>query len=314
MTGRSMYEIMQNAREYDVLSKSADKLIAFVELIEGIKATHTRPSELIEAVFHDTGYYDMLKAEGFEGEGRIDTVNEFITAAVEYETRVADAGEECTLAEFLEEISLVSDVDKYDESADAVVLMTIHSAKGLEFPIVFLAGMEDGIFPSAQNMGEPAEMSEERRLMYVAVTRAKEKLYVTHTKSRMMYGRTTFNPLSVFVRDEIPDTLIHHDSPKKVPPRNTGYNQPYRPRVERSAQSELNRPVDIFAPKPAPKKGAQGFGLERLAPGTRVSHAMFGAGVIVSAKDMGGDILYEVSFDNGQTKKLMATFAKLQKI
>ena len=314
ITGRSMYEIMKNAREYDVLSKSADKLTAFVELIEGIKASHTRPSELIESLFRDTGYYDMLKAEGFEGEGRIDTVNEFITAAVEYEKRVADAGEECTLAGFLEEISLVSDVDKYDETADAVVLMTIHAAKGLEFPVVFLAGMEDGIFPSAQNIGESDEMSEERRLMYVAVTRAKEKLYITHTKSRMMYGRTAFNPLSVFVREEIPEALIHHDAPKKVPPRNPAYNSAYRPRVERSAQSELNRPVDIFNKAASPKKGAQGFGLEKLAPGTRVSHAMFGTGVIVSARDMGGDILYEVSFDNGQTKKLMATFAKLQKI
>ena len=314
MKGCSMYEIMRNAREYDVLSKSADKLIAFIELIEGIKASHTRPSELIESVFHDTGYYDMLKAEGFEGEGRIDTVNEFITAAVEYEKRVADAGEECTLSEFLEEISLVSDVDKYDESADAVVLMTIHAAKGLEFPVVFLAGMEDGIFPSAQNMGEAVEMSEERRLMYVAVTRAKEKLYITHTKSRMMYGRTAFNPLSVFVRDEIPEGLIHRDGPKKVPPRNTAYNSPYRPRVEQRAESELNRPVDIFSPRPAAKKGAQGFGVERLAPGTRVTHAMFGTGAILSARDMGGDILYEVKFDNGQTKKLMATFAKLEKI
>ncbi len=314
MTGRSMYEIMQNAREYDVLSKSADKLISFVELIEGIKASHTRPSELIEAVFRDTGYYDMLKAEGFEGEGRIDTVNEFISAAVEYEKRVADAGEECTLAEFLEEISLVSDVDKYDEDADAVVLMTIHAAKGLEFPIVFLAGMEDGIFPSTQNMGEAEEMSEERRLMYVAVTRAKEKLYITHTKSRMMYGRTAFNPLSVFVREEMPVTLIQHDAPKKIPPRNPVYKTGYRPRVERPVQSELNRPVDIFSKRPQEKKGAAGFGLERYAPGTRVSHAMFGAGVIVSSRDMGGDILYEVKFDNGQTKKLMATFAKLEKI
>jgi DNA helicase-2/ATP-dependent DNA helicase PcrA len=149
--------------------------------------------------------------------------------------------------------------------------------------------------------------------MYVAVTRAKEKLYVTHTKSRMMYGRTAYNPLSVFVREEIPETLISHDAPKKVPPRNTGYNTPYRPRVERSAQSELNRPVDIFKKPTVQKKGAAGFGVERFAPGTRVSHAMFGAGVIMSAKDMGGDILYEASFDNGQTKKLMATFAKLQK-
>jgi DNA helicase-2/ATP-dependent DNA helicase PcrA len=138
----------------------------------------------------------MLVGEGFEGEGRINSVNELIAGALEYEKRLSETDIEPTLAGYLEEVSLVSDVDKYDENADAVVLMTVHSAKGLEFPTVFIAGMEDGIFPSSMSIGEPMEMSEERRLMYVAITRAKEKLYITYTKNRMMYGRTAYNMLS----------------------------------------------------------------------------------------------------------------------
>ncbi len=312
-TGLSMYEIMKRAGEYELLSKSAEKLTAFIQMIEKIKSEKTLPSELIESVFCDTGYRAMLEAEGFEGEGKISNVNEFISAAVEYEKRCADSGTEATLAGFLEEIALVSDVDKYDEAADAVVLMTIHAAKGLEFPVVFLAGMEDGIFPSQQNLGEPAEMSEERRLMYVAVTRAKERLYITHTKSRLMYGRTGCNPLSLFVRDELPEHLTYRDGPRKIPPRTTvGYTPAKRQYNTEGVSREFNRPPDIFS---TPKKSSSAsWGIERIAPGARVSHAMFGEGVIVSARDMGGDILYEVNFDSGATKKLMATFAKLKKL
>ena len=220
---------------------------------------------------------------------------------------------EATLSGFLEEIALVSDVDKYDESADAVVLMTIHAAKGLEFPVVFLAGMEDGIFPSQQNLGEAEQMSEERRLMYVAVTRAKEMLYITHTKSRLMYGRTGCNPLSLFVRDELPESLTYRDGPRKIPPRSTvGYTPAKKQYNNESVFREFNRPADIFSPRK--KSCSESWGVERIAPGTRVSHAMFGAGTVLSAKDMGGDVLYEVNFDSGVTKKLMATFAKLKKI
>ena len=313
-TGLTMYDVMRRAVEFDALAKSADKLTAFVDMIEKIKAEHTKPSEIIEAVFEETGYRAMLAAEGFEGEGKIANVQELLSAAVEYEKRVVDNGDEATLVGFLEETSLVSDVDKYDENADAVVLMTVHAAKGLEFPIVFLAGMEDGIFPSSQNIGEAEEMSEERRLMYVAVTRAKEKLYITHARERMMYGKTGYNMLSVFVRDELPEQLISRDAPRRVPPR-TSYQSGYqRPRTyERPRYSELNRASDIM-PRQDQKRGAQSFGVARFAPGTRVSHAMFGEGVIVSARDMGGDVLYEVRFDGVGTKKLMATFAKLQKI
>ena len=312
--GKTMYEIMKASADYTVLSKTADKLTSFVAMIEEIKSSESTPSLLIEKVFTDTGYKAMLEAEGFEGEGKISNVNEFISAAVEYEKRCADSGDVATLLGFLEEISLVSDVDKYDENADAVVLMTIHAAKGLEFPIVFLAGVEDGIFPSQQNMGDPDEMSEERRLMYVAITRAKEKLYITHAKNRTMYGRTGFNPLSVFIREELPDTLTVRDGIRKAPPRQSPSYAPQQQRFSReSAPTELRRPPDIF-PSAQKKSGASSYGIEKFRPGTRVSHSVFGAGVISSARDMGGDVLYEVAFDSGITKKLMATYAKLVKI
>ena len=313
-SGLSMYAVMQRVSEYNVLSKSAEKLTSFVSLIEGIKAKNLRPSELITAVFDETGYRAMLEAEGFEGEGKIANVNEFISAAVEYEKRCAEADAEPSLSGFLEEISLISDVDKYDESSDSVVLMTVHAAKGLEFPIVFLAGMEDGIFPSQQNIGEPDEMSEERRLAYVAITRAKEKLYITYAKNRTMYGRTSYNMLSCFVREEIPDSLIERDGQRKAPPRAP---LSYNPGAERrqyreSVSREFYRRPEI-SPTRKPR-GAGGYGIESLSPGTRVFHSIFGEGVILSSRDMGGDVLYEVKFDTGVTKKLMATFAKLTKI
>ena len=256
----------------------------------------------------------MLKSEGFEGEGKIEHIEEFIGAAVEYEKRCADNGLEATAPGFLEEISLVADVDKYDETADAVVLMTVHAAKGLEFPVVFLAGMEDGIFPSIQNIGEAEEMSEERRLAYVAITRAKEMLYVTHARERMMYGKTTYNQLSRFVKEELPKNLLFEDAPRRKPQQGYGaYQQTRVIENNKSYFNELRRPVDI-APKPREKAGAAEYGISKFAPGTRVRHDMFGTGEILSARDMGGDVLYEVKFDNGQTKKLMATFAKLKKL
>jgi DNA helicase-2/ATP-dependent DNA helicase PcrA len=283
-----------------------------VSIIEKVKEERELPSEMITSLFESSGYKDMLVSEGFEGEGKIENVNEFIGAAVEYETRCADNGITPTAPGFLEEISLVADVDKYDETADAVVLMTVHAAKGLEFPVVFLAGMEDGIFPSQQNIGEEAEMSEERRLAYVAITRAKEQLYITHARNRMMYGKTAYNQLSRFVKDEMPKTLIFEDAPRRRQQTSFGYSGvSSSPRP--SYFAELRRPSEIAPKKPA-KSGAENFGVSKFAPGTRVSHDMFGQGEILSSRDMGGDVLYEVRFDNGQVKKLMATFAKLKKV
>ncbi len=336
--GLSMYEVVKSCERYELLSKNVSKLKAFSDMIEGIKEKAATPSEMISEVFVKSGYRAMLTAEGFEGEGRIEMVEEFINAAAEFEKRAADAGSVPELSEFLEEIALISDVDKYDESADAVVLMTVHSAKGLEFSRVFIAGMEDGIFPSEQSRGEPDELSEERRLAYVAITRAKEKLYITHTKTRMTYGKTCYNRLSCFVREELPESLIERDLPKAPPPRQSTYSGSYRqekPKI--SVSDEFSRPVDIgisfggceknyntqrqgaspygTAARPVQKpRGAEAFGVEKIQSGARVLHSIFGEGVIISSRDMGGDILYEVRFDSGQTKKLMATFAKLKKL
>ena len=280
----------------------------------------TLPSVAITQLFERSGYRQMLLDEGFEGETKIENVEEFISAAVEYEKRCEESEIEPTMSGFLEEISLISDVDKYDTGADAVVLMTVHSAKGLEFPVVFLAGMEDGIFPSMQNIGEPSEMSEERRLAYVAITRAKEQLYITHVKNRLMYGKSAYNPLSRFIKMELPPPLIEYDRPRPAPPRVQSTARPTTPRFGAERQSgyfrEFNRPVDIGQkPKPqAGKSGAAQYGIEKYSAGQRVRHATFGEGTVLSSRDMGGDVLYEVRFDTGETKKLMATFARLGKI
>ncbi len=312
--GISMFDVMRRASEYVALAKSAPKLMAFTGMIEQIIKAGGKPSDIIPAVFERSGYHDMLISEGFEGEGKIDHVNELIAGAIEYEKRCVEAELEPTLSGYLEDITLVSDIDKYDEEADAVVMMTVHSAKGLEFPVVFLAGMEDGIFPSEQNMHEEDEMSEERRLAYVAITRAKDKLYVTYAKNRTMYGKTNYNMLSCFIRCEVPAALIEKELPQREPPRSgVGY---YTPRVRTETPSyagreEFNRTPDMM--RGAKRSGAGRYGVERFPVGTSVWHNMFGDGVIMSAKDMGGDVLYEVDFASVGKKKLMATFAKLTK-
>ena len=313
--GVSMFRIMETAGEYAALSKSAEKLSGFCRFINEVGETYNLPSDILKAFFEKSGYREMLKAEGFEGEGKIDNVNEFIAGALEYEKRCEENGEEATLPSFLEEITLVSDVDKYDENSDAVVLMTIHSAKGLEFPVVFLAGMEDGIFPSLQNMISENEMSEERRLCYVAITRAKEKLYITYAKNRLMYGRTSYNTLSGFVRCELPETLIDRVGQRGA--SKFGYSSvgagsgargfTYQPV---SKNSELKRAPDLSSGAGS----AVRYGVKKLEEGTRVSHSKFGEGVILSARDLSGDILYEVDFKNGGRKKLMATYARLTPI
>ncbi len=301
--GRSMSAVLVDAARYPTLAKSAPRLLAFCELITELMMPTETLAEQINNVFEKTGYHAMLTAEGETGKTRIDNVGELISAAAEYEKR---AGEEASLVGFLEEVALVSDVDKYDENADAVVLMTIHSAKGLEFPIVFLPGMEEGIFPGSQVNQDPGELNEERRLAYVAITRAKERIYITHTRERMIYGRTSINPLSRFVREEIPASLIENTTVERA-----------KPAPERRSFSPMSRPEKTlsqeFLRQPTRPTGSPAATARptRFAPGTRVRHPLFGAGKILAARDMGGDILYEVAFDSGSTKKLMATYAKL---
>ncbi len=357
--GKTPYEIMMSSNDYVALSKSSEKLLSFVSLIERFKVYSEQmpPSSLIEKVFEESGYHQMLLGEGFEGEGRIDAVKELVSGAVEYEKRCENEDIEPSLVGYLEEISLVSDVDKYDEGTDAVVLMTIHSAKGLEFPTVFLAGAEEGIFPSLSNIDSPEEMAEERRLAYVAITRAKDKLYVTHTRSRMMYGKSNSYPLTRFIKDEVPRVLLDIEEVRAASsygqryaqrnpaggysdrggyglPGYSGRTQTYS-RVRDDSEDDYGRYSEYkrkqaeienrrayynssrnssVANASKANKSAQNYGVERFESGTRVLHNMFGEGTIISSRDMGGDVLYEVKFDSGNTKKLMATFAKMKKI
>ena len=309
--GCSVYEVMLNADKYAALSRSANTLKTFAQMIQSFREmlkTDMSLEDVVKCVLEVSGYRRMLIDGGEEEKERLENIEEFISGVIEYEK----SNDEPTLLGFLEENSLVSEVDKYDEDADATVMMTIHSAKGLEFPVVFLPGMEDGLFPGMQNItGSADDMEEERRLAYVAVTRAKDSLYILRTRTRMLYGRTSANPVSRFV-EEIPTELILEDSP-------------YTPIYDRKPKTYFHADDDSYAfggHKPAgydsgitvTKKPAPQAGQKLLCEGDRVFHITFGEGEILSAKPMGSDVLYEVVFDRVGTKKLMGNYAKLRKL
>ena len=200
---------------------------------------------------------------------------------------------------------MVSEVDKYDEETDAVVLMTIHSAKGLEFPVVFLAGAEEGIFPGSQSLNNPEELPEERRLAYVAITRAKEKLYITCAAQRLLYGQTQRFRVSRFAGEEIPQNLLEHNERRPAP-----QSAPLSHPKPSALSGEFSRRASVASSSASLKKPS----FTPLAVGDRVSHSMFGEGEVMSVKSLGADELYEITFDSGVTKKLMATYAKLTKL
>ena len=239
----------------------------------------------------------MIEDMGPEEADRLDNLDEFISNVVEYQNNTDTP----SLVEFLEETALVADVDRYDDTADAVVLMTIHSAKGLEFPQVFLPGFEEGIFPGPQSASDPEEVEEERRLSYVAITRAKECLFCIHVRERLMFGRTQYNPVSRFVT-EIDEDDIETES----------MNAPVHQRSQ-PARSKRYAISKEFFTQPAVKSAKPSNAFEHFSVGERVSHMAFGLGTVLSAKEMGTDVLYEIAFDEVGTKKLMATFAKLKR-
>lgn len=300
--GCSVFDVMVNADRYPALSRSAVKLKEFSNMIASLRRlleTDISLEAFVKQVLDKTGYRQMLIDAGEEEKERLENIEEFISGVIEYEKN----NDEPTLLGFLEENALVSEVDKYDEDADASVMMTIHSAKGLEFPVVFLPGMEDGIFPGMQNiLGSADEMEEERRLAYVAITRAKDRLYLLRAKNRMLYGRTSCNPMSRFV-EEIPAELIEEEIP-------------YTPIYERQPRSyeapaRNDGGFTLFTPPPAKREATKA---PTLNVGDRVLHLTFGEGEIFSVRPMGSDTLYEVVFDRVGTKKLMGNYARLKKL
>jgi len=293
--GVTMFEIAEHAFMYPELSRSSPKLKDFTQIIRELQeyaACHTVP-EIVTEVVARVKYKEMLI--DMDEIDKVELVTELTSSAVMYN----DTTPEPTLNGFLEDIALVSDTDNYDENTDAVTLMTVHSAKGLEFPVVFLPGFEEGVFPSQMSMAE-GNIEEERRLAYVAVTRAKQRLYITYTQSRLLYGASSASIPSSFL-GEIPDELKDF-----VPP------EPRRAESTPIKKYEHKKPVDFVKPKDttAPAQPAK-FDFKS---GDRIRHRIFGSGTVLAAEAMGGDMLVEVKFDSGVTKKLMASFAQLQKI
>ncbi len=325
-TDQSFFSVMENAERYPALGRALPMLQGFVDLIHrltDLMHTVTLP-ELFDAVMEQSGYLPMLRLGGEPEQEHIENIAELKSNIVEYVKNREAAGETPTLPDFLEEYALVADVDKYDTEADAVVLMTIHSAKGLEFPIVFLPGMEDGIFPGMQNIfGDPADMEEERRLAYVAITRAKQRIFISHVKTRIWYGRTVANPLSRFV-EEIPDECLRREDLTAADAAGAGSAGRYGTGgtagsngfYDGSRRNRLPRHTDrITVGQPTPESTVKAReSLNALCPGDRVAHATFGEGEILSVKPMGADKLLEVMFDTVGTKKLMGTYAKLKKL
>lgn len=306
--GESIYSVIKDADVYPQLSRAATKLKSFVALIDGLMEAEQSGdyslAELYNLILEHTDYEKYLKTEKDNPDVRIENIEELSSNIIKFEE---DYAEEASLSNFLEEISLQTDIDNYDAEADSSVMMTLHSAKGLEFPVVFIAGLEEGVFPSIATMMNPDELNEERRLAYVGITRAKEKLYITKAKSRMLMGHTSYNKVSRFV-NEIPPELLNYTGEKKTFASTNGFSASST-HISIGAGSKFtpNKSFNTFT-KPAVKSGTV------YKKGDCVFHKVFGKGMIMKTEKMGNDTMLEVAFDKAGTKTLMANFSKMEKI
>ena len=346
-TGLSMFDVIKHADEYGLnrVKANADEFVKTIEELRG-KIEDLSISELIKETLDKTGYVKALEQENTtEAETRIENLEEFLTVAIEFEEEEA----ENTLADFLEGITLSSDIDGMEDSEDSVTLMTLHSAKGLEFPVVFLVGMEEGIFPGNKSIGEPKELEEERRLFYVGITRAKQYLYLTCSKKRTIFGSTSYNQISRFI-NEIPSDLLDGydeldgnsyedefaDSPYKweygtsknakrysinsTLNSTSSYNSNFGSN-KNVAASSINTGSGGFQFKTAEsflnslnnrKKEESSFDISKFKEGQRIYHKKFGEGTINKIEPEGEDYKLDISFDKAGHKRLMAKFANLQ--
>ena len=337
-SGVPMYEIIKNAEQYG-LNRVFLNSREFVNAIEELRAKKEdiKISDLIKETLKKSGYTQALENENtIEAENRIENLDEFLTVAIEFEDESADN----KLSDFLEGITLSSDIDNMEEAEETVTLMTLHSAKGLEFPVVFLVGMEEGIFPGYKSIGEPKELEEERRLCYVGITRAKEHLFLTCSKQRTIFGSTSCNQVSRFLR-EIPSDLLdgYDDALGEKQENNSNifgdskYSWTYgskdngniktykidkhEPAVAAASSNSNNngfmfRTAESFLNNLTKKSSRANVDLSKYKEGVRIYHKKFGEGVISNVEPEGDDLKVDIQFDKVGHKRLMAKFANLE--
>ena len=300
--GISPLEVLRTADSYPAIAKRAKVLQEAADVFDRLQeAAETMPLDAFyDTLLETSGYMDMLRAEGEEGENRIENIKELKTSILSYINTAENEGDEPTLSGFLEEISLYTDQDRADESQDAMTLMTIHAAKGLEFENVFLIGLEEGVFPSRRSMDSPEEIEEERRLAYVAITRAKQRLYITTTSFRMLYGQTASNTSSRFLREMDPE-VIEKEEPEQQSTF-TASKGGTNPKMQtdaffRYAEKNIGSAPDLS-----------------FTAGDRVKSFIHGEGTVLTVTPMGGDVLLEIAFDRVGTKKIMAKYARIRKV
>ena len=338
--GTSMYEVIKHADQYG-LNRVYLNSREFVNVIEELKDKKDELviSELIKTTLKKTGYTKALEEENtIEAENRIENLEEFLTVAIEFEEEYA----ENSLSQFLEGITLSSDIDNVEDDEDSVTLMTLHSAKGLEFPVVFLVGMEEGIFPGYKSISEPKELEEERRLCYVGITRAKEHLYLTCSKQRTIFGSTSYNPVSRFLK-EIPEDLLEgykeafgeEDNNKNQMFKDSNYTWTYGSKDNGNIKTyKIGEKEFVGVAAKSNKLNNSGFAfrtaesflnnlgkkstsnnqvdLSKYEAGVRVYHKKFGEGTINKVEPEGEDLKVDISFDKVGHKRLMAKYANLE--
>ena len=304
---KPLYAVVSEPHSYASLEKPANKLLQFSTLIEGLAQLledGMELSEFYEEVMLRTGYIDMLKEKNTEeNRGRLENIRELKSSIHSYEEDARENGDIPSLSGFLEEIALYTDIEQYNESDDAIVMMTMHSSKGLEFPHVFLVGFEDGLFPGMRTIGDHEEMEEERRLCYVAITRAKQTLTISHARQRMLYGRTAAAMPSRFLK-ELPDEQFQKKGGSNAPKRSDSFSYGYRSAELTYRPAPKNPEIHSIQPN-------QTASYLELNKGDMVQHTAFGRGMVLSVMKMGGDALLEIAFDQIGTKKLMAKTASV---
>lgn len=293
--GLSLFEVIKHADEYEKLSRSASKLREFTDMIENFNELSLResPSAVFMSLLSETGYKLSLEQDKEKLEDRLQNLDELNSNLIKFREENPDG----SLSDFLEEVALLTDIDNYNNDSETVVLMTLHSSKGLEFPVVFISGMEEGIFPGMQSMYDPNEIEEERRLAYVGITRAKQVLYLLNTKARMLYGSTKYNVPSRFI-GELPEECCK------------SLVKPIKKNINRFERTVPQKPISRgFSMRESSAKNVEAFSI-----GDTVSHRVFGTGMVISLKPMGNDVLMEISFDKVGTKKIMANMGAVKKI